>query len=260
MSPSLPPQTQTIPPPAPVTNVVPDYPYPRTLMVGLFLFATQPGPQPNLLTGSAATDYETLDNLGKVKRLSPGIEASYPITRTGELHLEVFEIKGTGSQTAPVADDLYTALVTAGDALATQYQIRDVKFYLDDLLFPHKFPVARLRFKAIYGFEYFGMKVTIYDTPAAATGESTANIFVPVLGLAPEYAISKNVLFRVSASGFGIPHRADLWESEATLSWRIGHVETFVGAKVIHFKSSPKGTEYVVDTIDGAYAGVRWHL
>ena len=112
----------------------------------MFYWLTGPGQQPNLVTGRGATDFETLDNLGKVHR-TPGIEASMPITRTGTLHIEASETKGTGSQTAAVANDLFTAPISAGDFLNTQFQIRNVKLYYDDLLYPHKFPVSRLRFK-----------------------------------------------------------------------------------------------------------------
>ena len=231
-------------------------------MVGVFLFGTQPGPQPNIESGNAATSYETLTDIGRVHRISPGIEASYPITRTGELHVEVFESKGTGTQYAPLDTTVYTTPISAGDYLATQYQMRNVKFYLDDLLYPHKFPVSRLRVKAIYGIQYIGIHVNI-NAPLVTAGEtadSTANIIYPVFGLAPEYAISKNVLFRIEASGFGFPHRSDIYDAAATLAWRIGPAEIFIGGKLQHFKSSPKGSEYLIGTFDGAFVGARWHF
>ncbi|HWE53047.1 MAG TPA: hypothetical protein VG273_24865 [Bryobacteraceae bacterium] len=215
----------------------------------------------SIYTGRGATDYETLTDLGKVHR-APGFDVSYPITRTGTLHLEAFEIKGTGSQTATQALDIYTTPITKGDYLDTQYQVRNVKFYLDDLLFPHKFPVSRLRFKSIWAIEYVSTHAKA-NAPYVTAGEvvdGNQNIVLPVFGLAAEYAITKHVLFRLDGSGFGIPRRSDIWDASATLSWRIGHVEVVGGGKALHYKSSPNSTEYQVDTFYGAMVGARWHF
>jgi hypothetical protein len=257
------PQTQTAPPaatPAQTANV-PDYPDPRTLTLGAFYWRAGEL-DPNIVTGRAATDYETLNGLGKVHPTAPGVEASYPITRTGSLHVEAFESKGTGNQTATKTTDVFTTTINTGDYLNTQYQIRDVKLYLDDLLFPHKFPVSRLRFKSIWAIEYLSIHSTA-NAPYVTAGEiadGTTNIILPVFGLAAEYAISKHVLFRLDGSGFGIYHRSDLWDAAATLSWRIGHVEVVAGGKALHFKSSPQKTEYQIGDLDGAFVGMRWHL
>ncbi len=251
------------PAPAPATppvNVVPDYPDRRGLEIGLFYWATSGSSQPDIFTGRGATDNETLTQLGDVHQ-TPGIEASLPITRTGSLHLEVFETKGDGSQTASVATTVYGTAISAGDYLLTQYQIRGAKFYLDDLLYPHKFPVSRLRFKSIWAVEYIGVHTNI-NAPYVIAGEvadGTNNIILPVFGLAGEYALTKHILFRLDGSGFGLYHRSDIWDANATLSFRVtDHVQLTAGAKALHFKSSPKSTEYVIDTLKGAYIGASW--
>jgi len=259
------PQVQAAPvaTPAPPPNVpVPDYPDPRTFEIGIFYWLTGPGQQPNLVTGRGATDYETLDNLGKVHR-TPGIEASMPVTRTGTIHIEASETKGTGTQTAVVANDLLTATITAGDILNTQFQTRNVKLYYDDLLYPHKFPVSRLRFKSIWAIDYLGTHININNPYNAngETGDGSKNVILPMFGLAAEYALTRHVLFRLEGSGFGVYHRSDIWDASATLTWRVTrHVEVVAGAKALHFKSSPQSSEYVIGNLDGAFFGARWHL
>jgi hypothetical protein len=268
------PAAQTTQQPAPVPSpqpgsqsTVPDYPDPRTFTIGLFYWDTGPGKETSYYGGSQATDYETLTDWGRAKR-TPGIEVSLPITRTGELKAEYFRTQGDGNQTASTQLDIFGTEYAQGTLLATQYKIQSVKLYLDDLLFPHKFPVARLRFKALYEVEYVQVKGVI-DAPIlentliplmeSASANASKQIIYPVFGLAAEYALSPHVLFRADASGFAIPHHAVLWDAEATIAYRRGAWEIRGGGKAFHFKSSPNSDEYASATLAGAFIGLRYH-
>lgn len=255
--------TQPTPPPS-AQRPVPDYPDPRTLTLGVFYWATGPGIEPGLYKGSQALDYETLKNLGKPHR-SPGLEASLPITRTGEIHFEYFRTKGDGNQNAPTATNVFgNAPYVQGDYLATQFQIQSAKLYLDDLLFPHRFPVSKFRVKSLWEVEWVSIKATTDAPYIDATGVSASTsgarqIILPVFGLAAEYAISPHVLLRATLSGFGIPHKADLADAEATIGYRHGMWEIRAGGRALHFKSSPNNTEYFSGTLAGAFVDLRWH-
>lgn len=261
------PADQTPPPaPAPAAPAGPDYPDPRTFTVGAFFWFTNQGmgANPNVYNGRGSTSEESLPNFGNYHN-TPMVEASYPNTRTGVLYLQVFEEKGTGNENSPLTTyplGLATA-ITKGDYLANQFQIKDAHIYLDDLLFPHKFPVSRLRFKSLWGFEYFSIHATatnpLVGSPVIA--DDTRTILLPTFGVAAEYAISKHVLLRISGSGFGIYHRADIGHAEGTLSWRRGPIEIVGGERLLHFKSSPNNAAgYIAGTTIGAFAGVRWHF
>ena len=243
----------------------PDYPDPRTLTFGVFFFdPALAATGPNLVTGSTSPDNETLDNLGKARPGSGGVEVSLPITRTGSLHFESLLAKGDGNQTTTVVTDVFGVTYPVGTALVPQYQIFASKFYLDDLLFPHKFPVAKFRLKSLWEFQYIHMKNTI-DAPALNTASSsdtaigTKQIFLPTFGIAAEYALAPHVLFRVDASGFGIPGHSNIWDGDVSLSYRHGSWEVLAGGKALHFKSSGTQTEYVTDTVTGVFIGLRWH-
>lgn len=256
------PATQTPQPPS-VQNpkpAAPDYPDPRTLTLGIFYWITGPGTNPSLTTGRAATDNETLSDLGKAHR-SPGIELSIPISRTGELRFEGSITKGDGNQTASADTALFSTQFYKGDLLATQYQVERAKLYLDDLLYPHKFPVAKFRVKSLWEVQFVRIKSTI-DAPLVLSGETSTGsrqLVFPTFGLAAEYAIAPHVLFRASGSGFGLYHKADLWDGEATLAYRRGAWEIVGGGKAFHFKTSPNSTQYMSATITGAFVGLRWH-
>jgi hypothetical protein len=266
---SQPPAASTQPAPAQGQAAVPDYPDPRTLTFGAFYWFPGPGQEPSYYGGSQAPDYRTLTNWGKPHDL-PGIEVIFPITRTGELHFEYFRGKGDGNQTVSVPNvDIFGANYVQGDYLATQYQFQSAKLYLDDLLFPHKFPVAKFRLKSLWEVEWVQIKGTV-DAPildaelaalgqAADSADATHQIILPAFGLAAEYALSPHVLLRAAISGFGIPHHSNVADAEATIAYRHGMWEIRGGGKAFHFKTSPNNVEYVTGTIAGAFVGVRWH-
>ncbi len=246
-------------------NTGPDYPEPRSLTVGIYYLAPYTLTEPGFYGGSQATTYGTLTALGKPRK-SPGAEVILPITRTGEIHLEIFRIEGTGNQNAPASTTVLGTLFNQGDYLATRYDISGGKIYLDDLLFPHKFPVERFRLKSLWEFQYvsIGAQVNAPFVPLPSSGVAEyatggKNIILPTFGLAAEYALTPHLLLRADASGFGILHKADIWDANARVAYRRGPVEFLVGAKIFHGKSTPNNAEYVSVTLAGAFVGVQWH-
>ena len=242
---------------------VPDYPEPRTLTLGAFYWFTGPGTDTGIFGGHQATDYSTLADIGRPHR-TPGFELFFPITRTGELHVEVFRASGRNNQTTPVQTDIFLVEIPATSYLSSSYRISTGKVYLDDLLWPHKFPVSRFRLKSLWEFDYVAVRGVV-DAPYQdaigfqTTGTGTRNIYYPAFGIAAEYALTKHILFRASASGFGFPKKADLWDAEATLGYRHGSIEVRGGAKAFHYKTSPTNDEYMKGTLAGAFVDVRYH-
>jgi hypothetical protein len=258
-------------PPAAKKRAGPDYPDPRTITFGIWEWATLPGTGPDVKGGNAAAGYSTLDNFGKDHPITPGLEFSMPITRTGIIHLEAYLNKGDGSQNATVMTTLYGTQYLPGDYLSTQYQIRSAKMYYEDLLWPYKFPVSKFRLRSLWEFQWVGLSSTI-DAPLKAvttnsSGTAQSNtalggetILWPTLGLAAEYAITPHVLLRAEASGFGIPHHAGLWDAQGTVSYRHKSWEVLGGFRALYFKSSPQQSEFMYGMIDGGFVGLRWHL
>jgi hypothetical protein len=264
-------QQQTTPAPASTSKKpnIPDYPDPRTITFGVWGWGTIPGMGPDTIGGKAATGYETLTHFGK-DHITPGVEASVPITRTGEIKVEAFLSKGDGSQNAPADTFVYGAPYNKGDFLSTQYQITSAKVYLDDLLYPFKFPVAKFRVKSLWEAQWVAVNSTVDAPLKAQTVDSSGNliptsstgtrtILLPTFGLAAEYAISPHVLLRADGSGFGLPHRAELWDVEGYVSYRRKLLEIRGGFKILHFKSSPTTDEYVEGTIQGGFVSLLYH-
>lgn len=258
-------QAPAAPPMQPKAARIPDYPDPKTFTIGVFYWAVIPGTGVNLETGHSATDLETLDDLGPHHK-TPGIYIAIPITRTGEIKFEGWVAKGDGNQTATNTLDLFSTTINPGDFLATQYQIKAGKLYLDDLLWPFKFPVSRFRLKSLWEVQWISASTTIdapivfQETDTAETAIGSKQVILPTFGLAAEYALTPHLLFRADASGFGLFHRADIWDADATLSYRHKKLEILGGYKAVHFKTSPQDTEFIIDTISGGFVGVNYHF
>ena len=95
--------------------------------------------------------------------------------------------------------------------------------------------------------------------PSGEFATGTKSVVLPTFGIAAEYALTPHLLFRVDASGFGLPHKSNLWDAHATLSFRVGSVEIQAGAKMLHAKSGPGSLEYESATVEGVFGGVIWH-
>jgi len=238
----------------------PDYPDPRTLTIGAFYWLTVPTNGPDILGGKTATAYGDLFATGKDK---PGVivEASLPVTRTGEIKFEAFEVKGVGNQTLAKDTAPFANQFTKADYLATQHQILGGKLYLDDLLKPYKFPVARFRLKSLWAVRYLVAKNTI-DAPKNVNETSASGnrqVVLPEFGMAAEYALAPHVLFRADASGFGVPHGSYVWDGAATVSYRRRQLEVVGGFKALGFKTTSNKDFYVRDMISGGFIGLRYH-
>jgi hypothetical protein len=261
---TTPPAQAPAPPPPPPAKNVPDYPEPRTLTFGAFYWFTGPGTDPGIFGGAQATTYSTLTDLGRPHK-SPGFELFFPISRTGEIHVEVMRTSGLGNQTAPANTTIFTTPFDQGDYLATNYRISQGKAYLDDLLFPHKFPVSKFRLKSLWEFSYTSIRASV-DNPiqeaegtSAGAGQGTRNIYYPEFGIAAEYALTPHVLLRTSVAGFAIPGHAVLGDGDATIGYRHGFLELRGGVKFLHYKTSPKTDDYLKGTLTGAFVDLRIH-
>ena len=276
------PQTAPAPAPAPATKSAaptstapaqtePDYPDPRSVSLGIYYLSPVSSNGADIRSGTAAfTTNETIPGLGKY-RGSIAADIGVAISRTGVLYLDLERINSAGNQITTrdilrrVTAGPYT--YAAGDYLATTARVSTGRLYLDDLLFPHKFPVARLRFKSIWAVRYMNIHATV-DAPqadvslgaiAATLSTTDTHIFLPEIGAAMEYAVARHTVFRIDGAGFGLPHRSDLGEGSATLAVREKHLEIVVGFRALHFKTNPSKETYAVGTVMGGFGGLRWH-
>ena len=257
----------------PASAAQPDYPDPRTITVGFFGLSPLSSNNFNIRGGQPAAfsgTNESLPNIGVPYHLMLMGEVSIPVTRTGTLYAEFERFHGSAFQvlnnSTTTTIDTYT--FTPNEDISSAYHIITGRIYLDDLMYPHKFPVSRFRLKSIWGIRYISVTQTVDSyladlsagTPGSSFGLGTSYIFYPEFGIAPEWAISPHVLFRAEASGFAFPHRSVIADTGATLSIRQKNLEVLMGVKSLHFKTSPKKEEYEYGTFITPFVGLRWHF
>ena len=196
-----------------------------------------------------------------------------PLPSHSDLNLTYFRYSGSGAQTLSLLGVSYLGTVYAqGDYLAPSYTAQGGKLSYEYLTLPWPLAKHKLRLYTLYSVEYFNMK-TVIDAPfKTITTDSSGNvisniasggrmIIYPSFGAKVEYPLSKAVRLEASASGFGIPKHADIWDADANASVHITRTVDFVlGVRSFYFKTSPQSDEYFHQLTYGAYGGFRYTL
>lgn len=206
---------------------------------------------------------------GKDYTQTPGVVLSVPAGQYNSLHLSYFRTQGRGSETLTQNSTLFTADFAPGDFLNTSYTLQMVKVSWDYLTWHWPPEEHRLLIKTLWEVQYATIKSSL-NAPYKATTDSQGNAVTtsgmgshqavePTFGLGVEYFLSKHLRFEGKASGFGIPHRALIWDAEGFLAYRMGLLELDLGAKAFDFKTSPKGVDYFKAMPYGAYVGLVFY-
>lgn len=264
------PDAQTRPAP-PSASKEPDYPDRRSFFIGLTGLSPLQNDSPDIRGGKTASSsglFESLPDIGKPYRFVLQGEAGIPVSRTGMLYADFERYHGDGTQILAKDALINNINFTKGDVMTSRYSFLTGRIYLDDLLYPHKFPVSKFRLKSIWGLRFASIRYETQSsteddtlgTPGASYGVGTPYIFYPEFGLAMEYAVSKHALFRVDGEGFAFPHRSVLTEGGASLSFRRENLEILMGVKALHFKTSPQKEEYMIGTFITPFVGFRWYF
>jgi len=197
-----------------------------------------------------------------------GAELGIPAGAQSTIRVSYFRIHGRGNENLQADATLLGTGFSAGDYLVTNYIVQDAKVSLDYLTWPVAPGPRKIRFKTLWEVQWlsFDTHISAPFAPANTTSNSgnfpseTKNLFLPTLGGELEEAPSRHFRWELKGDGFAIPHHAVIWEGEASLAFRVGHVELLAGGKIFHYKTSPQADQYFLDTLWGPYAGLRYYL
>jgi hypothetical protein len=202
-------------------------------------------------------------------KYTPGVEIGIAAGAHNMIKLSYFQSKASGNQTASTDLVEFAQAYSQGNVLSTSYKIQDAKISFEYLTWPFPVGSRHFRLKTLWQVQYIAMQSN-FDAPLLPTTDAFGNpltyqtqgstsFFSPTLGLGiVEYA-SRNFRFEANASGFAIPHHTAIWDVDASIAYRVGHVEIRGGAKALHFKTSTKSDYFQYGRMAGAFVGLRWY-
>jgi hypothetical protein len=260
------------PPPPPVIATTPPPKEPAVLEDGgfsiqpIYWFSKE---QPALHGGKVATTFESLDYPGNSNRPLGG-EIGIPTGHSNTLRISYFRVQGNANSTAGQDVFLFGEGFKAGDYLSANYLVQSAKISWDYLSYTWHKPHTNIRLKTLYELQYVNIGTNIAAPFKAPTSDANGNVdtnmatgtktlFYPTVGMALGSMLGKHFRWEIRGSGFGLPHRANIWDAQGTIAFRFGPVEILGGEKAYHFKTSPQSEQYFVQTLQGAYVGIRYY-
>lgn len=226
--------------------------------------------QPDLRGGKLLVGVNgALDYLGHANPSIGGV-LSMPAGKHNSLRFSYFRVQGHSDTTLTQNATLFTEGYNSGDFLNASYTLQVAKLSWDYLSYTWFFPKTKIWMKTLWEMQFatIGTNIAAPLKPVTTdvngnvdynTSTGSAKIFLPTFGLEFEQPVTRHFRWWVKGSGFGIPHHGDIWDGEAAIGLRMGQFELIGGAKAFHFKTSPQGAQYFVDTLAGPFVGLRWY-
>lgn len=225
--------------------------------------------QPRLRGGATDTAFSDADYPGHANP-SVGGEIAIPAGKSNTLRISYFRVQGNANTTETQDATIFGESYVPGDYLVANYRLQSAKISWDYLSYTWYKPSGKIRLKTLYELRYttvstnFAAPLKAVTTDSSGntdynTAQGSRNLLEPTFGLEFEEALGHHFRWEAKASGFGVPHRADIWDAEGSVSYRVRQFELLAGEKAFHFKDSPGATQYFTDTLSGAYVGLRYH-
>jgi hypothetical protein len=218
---------------------------------------------------AAFTDPSKLQLAGKSKGAF-GAEIGVAAGLHNSVRVSFFQSKLSGTTTAPIETVIFTQTYNAGDQLSTDAKLSDYKLSYEYLTWPYPVEARHFRLKTLWQVQYITMKGN-FDAPIRSATPDSAGVFTsytasgsknfitPAFGLGVHEYATRNFRFEANVSGFMLPHRWQLLDSDATIAYRAGRLELRAGAKAFLFRTSPKSDYFYRGTVGGAFVGLRWY-
>lgn len=278
-----PPETAPPQPRNPIQEAPPELPkYPDIRLpgetgywVGLMGFASRENPIFDKGKGSAFTTSSQIHFQGTPK-VAQGAEVGLALGRHNALRISYFRNQGSGSTTSGTDLQIWDQTYTAGTLVSTNFKLQNVKISFDYLTWPYPVEARKYRLKTLWQIQYTSIQ-SVFDAPLLPHYDSSGNLLLdssgnpisyvgtgtkwfvsPTFGLNFTDYITRNFRLELEGSGFGIPHRSAIWDTDATANLRLGHFEIRLGAKGFHFKTSTKADFFMRGTMFAPLVGIRW--
>jgi hypothetical protein len=172
--------------------------------------------------------YLTEQLAGKSKG-APGAEIGIAAGLHNSIRISYFNSKLSGTTTAPNDLVIFSQGYLKGDQLTTNAKLSDYKISYEYLTWPYPVGGRHFRLKTLWQVQYITLK-TIFDAPIKSSTPDSSGAYTdystigsksyitPAFGLGFHEYATRNFRLEANLSGFWLPHRFNLVDSDATVA------------------------------------------
>jgi len=193
-----------------------------------------------------------------------GVNVTVPVGKNASVQFNYYRTKVNGGTVASQDLNFFGTGVGSGDPLATQANFTNYKLSYDYVTYFWNHRNGDVRLKTLYEIQYVSIDNTIDDFQPQTDGTFNVNpvagtktITLPTFGVALDGTVSKHFRWEVRGSGFALPHRSEIGEAEGNIAVRVNRVELILGARMYHFRTTPRADHFDSGTPYGPYVGLR---
>lgn len=203
-------------------------------------------------------------------KASPGGEFGVAAGLHNSLRFTYFNTKRSGSTIAPNDLVLFAQSYAKGDVLTTNAKLSDYKLSYEYLTWPYPVGARNFRLKTLWQVQYVTMRTT-FDAPIRSSTPDSAGNYIsyaalgsksyitPSFGLGVHEYVKRNLHLEANISAFMWPHSFYIVDADASIGYRISHVDLRGGAKYFKFRTSPNSDYFFAGNPVGFFVGLRWH-
>lgn len=277
-------QEQPAAPTGPNISAAPQLPkYPDVRMPGesgwsLGAMAWVPKEHPVFNRGRAAFfPQQSLVTMQGSPKYAEGADIGIALGLHNALRISWFTARAAGNLTNANDLTLWNQTYIAGTYLSTNYTVQNFKMSFDYLSWPYPVESRRFRLLTLWQIQYTSVK-SAFDAPKLPLVDASGNPYIdangnlisyagsgsrwflsPTFGLGAHEYITKNFRFEINGDGFTVPRHWTIWDADASLNYRVGHIEVRGGIKAFHYKTSTAAEFYLHNTMISPMVSVRWY-
>jgi hypothetical protein len=278
------PQEPMAPTSGPNIQVAPELPkYPDVRLPGetgwsVGVLVWTPRQQPIFNRGTAAIfPQASLVTMQGTPKFSQGAEVGIAVGQHNAIRVSWFTTRAAGDFTNAEDLTLFNQTYSAGTLISTNYNVQNIKLSFDYLTWPYPVESRRFRLLTLWQVQYTSARAG-FDAPQLPLVDANGNPLVdasgnplsyatqqtrwfisPTFGIGAHEYVTKDFRVEVNVDGFTIPHHWTIWDTDADLNYRVGHLEVRAGVKGFHFKTSTSSDFFMKSTFFAPMVGLRWY-
>lgn len=278
------PQEPMAPTSGPNIQVAPELPkYPDVRLPGetgwsVGVLVWTPRQQPIFNRGDAAYfPQASLVTMQGTSNFSEGAEVGIAVGQHNAIRVSWFTTRAAGDFTNAEDLTLFNQTYAAGTLISTNYNVQNIKLSFDYLTWPYPVEARRFRLMTLWQVQYISARAG-FDAPQLPLVDANGNPLVdasgnpisyaaqqtrwfisPTFGIGAHEYVTKDFRVELNVDGFAVPHHWTIWDTDANLNYRVGHLEVRAGVKGFHFKTSTASDFFMKATFFAPMVGLRWY-